>query len=185
VSATAVNGHLFWITSRAAGTTALLLSSLAVGLGLAMTIKLARGKGPDLRVSHEALSLATMVAIAIHALSLLGDKFLKPSLADVTVPFVSSYKEPWMSMGILAGWAMVILGLSYYARRQIGQNRWRALHRFTSLAWLAGIVHSLGEGSDAGVTWFVVLLGVTALPAATLLAYRWTSTTDEPQAVSR
>jgi methionine sulfoxide reductase heme-binding subunit len=121
---------------------------------------------------HEALSLATLVAIAIHAFSLLGDKFLKPSLADVTVPFVSNYKEPWMSIGIIAGWTLVILGLSYYARRRIGQDRWRKLHRLTSVAWIAGIVHAVGEGSDVALTWFVVLIGVTALPAAALLVAR-------------
>jgi hypothetical protein len=34
--AAAVNDHLFWITSRAAGTLALLFSSVAVGVGLSM-----------------------------------------------------------------------------------------------------------------------------------------------------
>jgi sulfoxide reductase heme-binding subunit YedZ len=169
---TATHDHLFWITSRAAGTAALLFSSLAVGLGLTMTLKLFRGRGPDLRVVHEALSLATMVAIVIHAVSLLGDKFVKPSVADIAVPFVSGYKEPWMSIGILAGWAMIILGLSYYARRRIGVERWRKLHRFTSVAWLAGIAHSLGEGTDAGLTWFVVCMGVVIVPATALLCYR-------------
>ncbi len=41
--ATSVHGHLFWITSRAAGTVALLLSSVGVGLGLTMSTKLLRG----------------------------------------------------------------------------------------------------------------------------------------------
>jgi sulfoxide reductase heme-binding subunit YedZ len=182
MSITAANAHIFWITSRAAGTAALFLSSLAVGLGLTMAMKLVKGKGPDLRITHEALSLATMVAIAIHALALLGDNFLKPTLADVTIPFVSSYKEPWMAAGIIAGWAMIILGLSYYARRRIGQKRWRAMHRFTSVAWLAGLVHAIGLGTDVGLIWFVVLIGVTALPAATLLLMR---VGPEPAAVTR
>ena len=168
----ATHDHLFWITSRAAGTAALLFSSVAVGLGLTMTLKLLKGRGPDLRVTHEALSLATMVAIVIHAVSLLGDSFLKPSVADIAIPFVSGYREPWMSIGILAGWAMIILGLSFYARRRIGMRRWRRLHRFTSVAWIAGIAHALGEGTDAGLTWFVVSMGVAALPAAALLLYR-------------
>jgi methionine sulfoxide reductase heme-binding subunit len=164
--------HLFWITSRAAGTAALLFSSLAVGLGLTMALKLLKGRGPDLRVAHEALSLATLAAIVVHAASLLGDSYLRPSIADVTVPFVSGYREPWMSIGILAGWATIILGLSYYARGRIGPRRWRSLHRFTSLAWIAGIAHALGEGTDVGLTWFAVGLGVTALPAAALLLVR-------------
>ena len=174
------NEHIFWLTSRAAGTVALLLSSLAVGFGLTMTLKLLRGKGPDLRATHEALSLATMVAIVVHAVSLLGDSYLEPSLADITIPFVSSYKEPWMAAGIVSGWAMIVLGLSYYARRRIGARRWRKLHRLTSLAWIAGIAHALGEGSDAGLTWFTVMLGVVALPAASLLLYRVLSGKSEP-----
>ena len=78
--ATSVHGHLFWITSRAAGTVALLLSSVGVGLGLMMSTKLLRGRAVDLRVAHEAISLATMLAIVVHAVTLLGDSFLKPSL---------------------------------------------------------------------------------------------------------
>ena len=62
------------------------------------------------------MSLATVVALAIHAVSLLGDGFLKPSLADITIPFASSYKDPWMAIGVIGGWLMVILGVSYYAR---------------------------------------------------------------------
>ena len=64
--AAAVTEHLFWITSRAAGTAALLLSSLAVCVGLLFGGKLVKGR-PDLRHLHEALSLATIVALVVHA----------------------------------------------------------------------------------------------------------------------
>jgi sulfoxide reductase heme-binding subunit YedZ len=165
--------HLFWITSRAAGTAALVLASLAVCLGLLMSTRvLKRFGGPDLRVAHEALSLATLVAIAVHGLALLGDQFLNPSLADISLPFVSGYKTGWTTLGIVSGWALAVLGLSYYARARIGQDRWRSLHRFTALAWLMGLGHSLGEGTDAGQTWFLVMIGIVAVPAIVLLLWR-------------
>ena len=175
--------HLFWITSRAAGTAALLFSSAAVGFGLTMSLRLFKRRGPDLRVTHEALSLATMVAVVVHAACLLGDTFLHPSVADIAIPFASSYRQPWMAIGIVAGWAMLILGLTYYVRRHIGAQRWRRLHRFTSVAWIAGIAHALGQGTDAGLTWFAVLVGIAALPAAALLAYRVVPAA--PKAVAR
>jgi sulfoxide reductase heme-binding subunit YedZ len=165
--------HLFWITSRAAGFAALILASLAVSLGLLMSTKLLRRRKADLLVTHEILSLTTIVAIVVHAVTLLGDAFLHPSLADITIPFVSSYKSVWTTTGIVAGWAMVLLGLSYYARRWIGAARWRQLHRFTALAWVAGLAHSLGEGTDAGQLWFLGMLAIVALPAVALLAKRW------------
>jgi len=166
-----VTEHLFWITSRAAGTAALLLSSVAVCVGLLFGGKLVKGR-PDLRQLHEALSLATIVALVVHAVSLLGDSFLSPSLADISIPFVSGYQRGWTTLGIVAGWAMIALGLSYYVRDRIGVQRWKKLHRFTALAWVAGLAHSLGEGTDAGATWFLVATAIIALPALALLAVR-------------
>src|SRR3954454_24554191 len=177
----AVTDHLFWITSRAAGTAALLLSSVAVCVGLLFGGKLVKGR-PDLRQLHEELSLATIVALVVHAVSLLGDSFLSPTLADISIPFVSSYQRGWTTLGIVAGWAMIALGLSYYARDRIGGQRWKKLHRFTALAWAAGLVHSLGEGTDAGTTWFLVATAIVVLPALALLAVRHVWTPAKPDA---
>lgn len=173
--ATSVAPHLFWITSRAAGIAALVLSSVSVCVGLSIGGRLLKGRGPDLRVSHEALSLATIAAIVVHALTLLGDSFLHPSILDVSVPFLSGYKQPWMTIGIIAGWAMILLGLSYYFRARIGQERWRTLHRFTALAWILGLAHSLGEGTDAGQAWFIAMTAIVVIPVLALMALRWSS----------
>jgi sulfoxide reductase heme-binding subunit YedZ len=184
VLATTVNDHLFWITSRAAGTLALLFSSVAVGVGLSMGGKLIKGRGPDLRVAHEALSMATIVAIVVHAVALLGDSFMHPSVADITIPFVSSYMTAWTTIGIVGGWVMIILGLSFYVRGRIGRQRWRKLHRFTALAWILGLAHSLGEGTDAGQLWFLVATAIVVLPAAALLVVRLSPRRPAPRAVA-
>jgi DMSO/TMAO reductase YedYZ heme-binding membrane subunit len=67
---------------------------------------------------------------------------------------------------------MIALGLSYYFRKRIGTARWRKLHRFTALAWLAGIVHTVGQGTDASSPWFLALCGVMVVPALLLLVIR-------------
>ena len=176
--------HLFWITSRAAGTAALILSSVAVCLGLIMSGRRLRGRGPDLRAAHEAVSLATIALIAIHGVSLLGDQYLHPSFADISVPFVSGYKTLWTTTGIIAGWMTAVLGLSYYARGWIGNQRWRKLHRLTAGAWLLGLVHSLGEGTDAGRLWFLAMVGIVVVPAGAVLLGRLSRPRDAaPEAV--
>ncbi len=63
--ATAVAPHLYWIASRAAGSAALVLSSVSVCVGLAISKRVAKGRLADLRVAHEALSLATIVALLV------------------------------------------------------------------------------------------------------------------------
>ena len=164
--------HLFWITSRAAGSAALLLSSFGVSIGLLMGGRFVRRRGLDLHITHEAVALATLVAIAVHGLALLGDSFLHPSLADISVPFVSAYKTGWTAAGIVAGWGLTLLGLSFYARRWIGTRRWRSLHRFTIQAWVLGVVHSLGEGTDSGTRWFLIMVAIAVVPPLLLFGAR-------------
>jgi sulfoxide reductase heme-binding subunit YedZ len=150
--------HLFWVTSRAAGVAALLLASATVGIGLALGGRLTKARAQDLRPLHEALSLAALAALAVHVFSLL--------------PFVSGYQRLWMTTGIVAAWLLVILGLSFYARTRIGVQRWRALHRYTALAWILSIGHALGAGTDAGRVWFLAAVGMVVLPTLALLLQR-------------
>jgi sulfoxide reductase heme-binding subunit YedZ len=178
--------HLFWISSRAAGIVALLTASLAVSLGLLMGTQMTRRVSKSqLRVAHEALSLSTVAALVIHGASLLGDGFLHLSVLDVGVPLVSSYRTVWSTIGIVGGWGLILLGLSYYARGRIGLERWRVLHRFTALAWILGLVHSLGEGTDAGQVWFLAMIGIVAGPALALLLWRTSQRRSPTHAVRR
>jgi sulfoxide reductase heme-binding subunit YedZ len=162
----------FWVTSRAAGTTAMVLASATVGFGLTMGGKLLRAAGPERRTIHEILSLSAIAAIAVHGLALIGDTWLHPSVLDVTVPFLAPYNTLYTAIGIIAGWGIVLLGLSFYARRRIGQARWKAIHRFTAVAWLLALVHTFTEGTDAGKLWFIALILLTAAPALVLLVIR-------------
>ena len=62
------------------------------------------------------------------------------------------------------------------------RNSWRRLHRFTALAWLAGLVHAVGEGTDAGQTWFLAMIGIVAVPALLLLLWRMSGMGHRPRA---
>jgi methionine sulfoxide reductase heme-binding subunit len=137
-----------------------------------MSTRLLKGKVLDLRVTHETLSLATIAAIVVHGAALLGDQYLHPSIADISIPFASGYRQLWTTLGIVSGWGLVLLGVSYYARRTIGARRWRKLHRFTALAWIVGLIHALGEGTDAGQLWFLAMVAIVAIPALALLTMR-------------
>ena len=167
-----IGTHFFWITSRAAGIVALLLASASVAAGIAISGRFGRMRGPDLRVTHEALSLGALAALVLHAVALLGDSFFHPTIADLVIPFAMNYKEPYMAIGILGGWGMLLLGLSYYARERIGISRWKALHRLTAVAWILGVVHTLGEGTDAGQLWFLAMTLIVIVPTGMLLVAR-------------
>jgi methionine sulfoxide reductase heme-binding subunit len=168
-----VGPHLFWITSRAAGGAALMTASASVALGLMMSSKRKSANKRDLRALHEALSLTTLAMVALHGVSLLGDAFLNPGLGGITIPFVGAYRPLWTGLGIIGGYGLAVLGLTYYLRDRIGAARWKRLHRFTAVFWLLAIAHTIGAGSDAAQLWFLLASGALVIPAALLLVLRW------------
>ena len=116
-----------------------------------------------------------MAAIVVHAGALVFDGYVDMDVADVTLPLLGDYRPLWTSLGIVCGWALIALGLSYYARARIGVARWRRLHRWTALVWVLSIGHALGEGTDAGRLWFLASVGIVVVPAALLFAARHAS----------
>jgi methionine sulfoxide reductase heme-binding subunit len=175
--------HLFWIASRSLGVVALVLTAVSVGLGLAMSSRLAKGAEPRARIKqlHEATALGGLLAITGHGLALLGDSYLHPGLSGVAIPFETSYRSFWTGLGIVGGYLAAVLGLSFYIRGWIGPKLWRQLHRWTLVVFVLGVIHTIGAGTDAGTLWLTVILVATAAPIALLTALRWLSTSEPGQ----
>jgi sulfoxide reductase heme-binding subunit YedZ len=152
----ALESQGWWLASRASGVVALVLVTFSVGIGLSMASKVMRGPGLSrkLMALHEHTALAGLIAIAVHGIALMGDSWLKPGVAGVTVPFVLDYKPFFTSLGIIGGYLAMLLGLSFYLRQRIGAKLWRKAHRATVAVWALGLVHAIGGGSDATAIWF-------------------------------
>ncbi len=176
--------HLFWITSRAAGGAAMLLASASVLVGLMMSSSRRNPNRRDLRVLHEALSLTTLAMVGLHGVSLLGDAYLNPGVTGLVIPFLGKYRPLWTGLGIIAGYGLTALGLSYYLRDRIGASRWKRLHRLTAVFWLLAIAHTIGAGSDSAEPWFLILNGVVIAPAVLLLVLRWIGRTSSETATA-
>lgn len=166
--------HIFWILSRGTGIAAVLIASLSVIAGLlagrGRPFKL--GRFGEIKPLHEAMSLAATALIAAHGLLLLGDSWLRPGIEGIAIPFQLSYRPLWTGFGIIAGYGLMLLGLSYYLRRWIGPSRWRTAHRFIAVFWILGLIHTFGAGTDRGELWLQIPVALTALPALVLLAIR-------------
>lgn len=166
--------YLWWLVSRASGILALGLVSLAVLIGLAMSTKSISRPGAKraLMRLHEHVALIGLASISIHGLSLLGDRWLKPGIAGIAIPFTMSYRPLFTGLGILGGYLAALLGLSFYVRRRIGARLWRRLHRATVLVWAMGVAHTLGAGSDAGTVWLRAFVALTGIPILYLTVLR-------------
>jgi methionine sulfoxide reductase heme-binding subunit len=166
----------WWLASRAAGVTAYVLFSIAVLCGLMMAGRVAKvpaRKRVILQV-HEHAALAGLVAMAVHGITLMGDRWLDPGPAGVLVPFVIDVKTLAVAPGIVAAYLAAALGLSFYVKRRLGAARWRKLHRYTMLAWTLGLVHAIFAGTDTATLWMRLVLLWTAVPVAVLFVVRVT-----------
>jgi methionine sulfoxide reductase heme-binding subunit len=176
-------GHyLWWLVSRASGIVALALISASVLLGLAMAARLIapRRKRTAVRL-HESLAMISLAAVGLHGAALLGDTWLKPGLAGITVPFAIGYRPAFVACGIAGGYLALLLGPSFYLRRRIGGRTWRRLHRLIVVAWLLSVVHTLGAGSDASAPWLRAVVMVPAVPIAYALVARVLGGSPRPQ----
>lgn len=166
--------YIWWLASRASGTVALLLVTASVLIGLLMASGLLKRPGLKRRLVavHEHTALVALVLIAVHGITLLGDRTLNPGPIGILVPLQTSYRPTYTAIGIVSGYLIAALGLSFYIRRWIGGKRWRQMHRATVAAYVLGVAHAIGSGSDAStpVVRFAVVASV--LPAAVLFVMR-------------
>jgi methionine sulfoxide reductase heme-binding subunit len=157
--ATAASNHEYWLVSRAAGTAAMIFSSLAICVAFYYErVADNRERAIQLGALHELLGLATIVALAVHGFVLLGDNYLKPNFADIVVPFAEPYKRGHIAAGIVGGYLMTVLALLYYVRNRIGPARFKIIHRFTVLGWALSVAHTFNTGPDNKATWYLIVL---------------------------
>jgi hypothetical protein len=109
-----VLNHGWWLASRSAGIVAIVLVTVAVIAGLLLGGRMTRrpGMAKVVKTVHEQAALTGLVAIAVHALTLVADPWLKPGVVGVLVPFTMDYRPVWTGLGVVAGELAALLGLS-------------------------------------------------------------------------
>lgn len=164
----------WWIVSRSSGIVAFVLITISVLIGLTMAGKPVRDPQftKNLRAIHEQTALAGLVAIAVHGFAIFADPWLNPGITGIAVPFALSVHTFWTGLGVIAGYMAMLLGLSFYLRRQIGARVWRKAHRATIAVYVLGLFHALGAGTDTGSLLFLGFAAATAVPIAILFVYR-------------
>jgi sulfoxide reductase heme-binding subunit YedZ len=168
----------FWLASRSAGIVAYVLLSASVILGLATATKLVPAR--NFRVLHERLALLALGSVAAHGLMLLADGWLHPGLSQILIPFTTGYRPVWTGLGILAAYGAAGLSLTYYARRRLGNRRWRNAHRFIPIAWALAAAHVIGAGTDAVSLWLQVILAATIAAVVVLIVQRGLAGRTQP-----
>jgi len=171
-----------WYFARASGFVSLILLTATVAVGLALSMRWRSARWP-LFISdglHRYLGTVLFFFIGIHVLTLWLDPFARFSLADVVVPFHSSYRTLWMGLGICAAELGLALAVSVHLRRWIGYRTWRALHYLTYATFPLAIAHGLGSGSDTRTWWGLAIYVSCGFVVGTLALTRLMERAEAP-----
>lgn len=157
-----MSSHALWFATRGFGVVSLLLLTAIVVLGVAGVTRWRSPRWPRFVVAglHRNLTLLALVFIGLHVITTVADGYAPISVLNAVVPFTSPYRPVWLGLGAVAFDLLLALTITSLLRARIGYGRWRALHWLAYASWPVALVHGLGTGTDARVTWMQVVTAV-------------------------
>ncbi len=113
-------------------------------------------KPPPLLELHKVLSFVGLAAVAVRGLVLMFDQYISYTFRQLSVPFLSEYRPVEVALGVISGYLMLVVTLSFYMKKQIGGPKvWRMLHYTSFAVFGLGTLHGIMSGTDSGSRWMM------------------------------
>ena len=172
------SGPGLWYATRATGLVTILLLTATVLLGILTTGRFAGGNWPRfLTVGlHRNISLLVVVFLVLHVGTTVVDQFVSIPLTAAFIPFASSYKAVWLSLGAVALDLLIALVATSLIRNRLGLRTWRWVHWAAYVCWPVALAHGLGAGTDRDTLWVFVLTIACAAVVAGVATWRFVGT---------
>ena len=163
-----------WLFERLFAWMAYIAMTLSVVFGLLLSTKVldAIAHRPVSFTLHQDLAALGLGMAGLHGVILGLDASMPFSITAMVVPGAAPYAPLAVGVGQVAFYLMLIVTISFYVRRFIGQKVWRALHFTTFLAFAGATAHGIAAGTDSGQAWaqWIYLGAMTVV--AFLFVYR-------------
>ena len=173
ISAATATVPVAWLVARAAGLVAFALFTLSVTLGLVFSTRLLGARrGKTVLGWHQTLMWTGLAMVALHGAALALDPVMRFGFVGVLVPGMAPWRPIPVAAGIVTGWIMLALAVSFHVRRRIGQRRWRLLHYASFAGFVFGLYHALNVGTDLTGTRGLIFAGIVAAPVVWLVYAR-------------
>jgi DMSO/TMAO reductase YedYZ heme-binding membrane subunit len=152
---------IWWYLSRATGLVAWGLAIAAILLGLALASRALgpRPKAPWLLALHRWVGGLTVAFTVAHVAAIVADSYVHFGVADVLVPFASSWQPSEVAWGIVAAWLLVAIELTSLQMRRLPKRAWRAIHLTSYAVGVMATAHGLTAGTDTAnpiFTWSAI-----------------------------
>ncbi len=166
---------MLWYLGRGSGLVAEVVLTLVVVLGAVSSV--AGGRNPIqrrllLQGLHRQLTLAGLVLLVVHIVTLVMDRYVDLDVLDVFVPFGSSYRTLWLGLGTLAVDALIAIVVTSLLRHRMSIRLWRGTHLLSYAAWAMAVGHGIMAGTDRTSPAVRMLAIGCAAAVAVALVYR-------------
>ncbi|MFT7646194.1 MAG: putative ferric reductase [Candidatus Poriferisodalaceae bacterium] len=155
------NDQLWWYVARSGGIIALALAAASVLWGLLLSTRYleAAARPKWLLDLHRFLGGLTVIFTLIHMAALMLDSFVSFSIADVLVPFASSWQPGAVAWGVVAFWLLIAVQGSSMLMNRMPRKVWKWIHMSSYALLWAGAVHGIVAGTDASNPVFLAFVG--------------------------
>jgi predicted ferric reductase len=169
-----LHGPGLWYATRATGLVSLLLLTASVLLGILTAGRFASEKWPRFLSQglHRNISLLVLMFLTLHVGTTVIDTYTSIPLTAAFIPFASSYKAAWLSLGAVALDLLIAVVATSLVRKHLGHRAWRRVHWLAYACWPVAVAHGLGIGTDRSATWVLVLSMVCVLSVLAVAAWR-------------
>jgi sulfoxide reductase heme-binding subunit YedZ len=141
--------HTWWYATRAAGIVAWALIAITLLGGLQLSTRLVRRPAPAWVLDvHRFVAGLAVALVGVHLVALVLDPFVKFGIAELLVPFASSYKPGAVSLGIAALYLLLAVELTSLAMRKMSRRLWHAVHLSSFPLFVLATLHGLTAGTD-------------------------------------
>lgn len=120
---------------------------------------------------HEYISLLSIGFIILHVSVLMIDQYLPFSLVQILVPFLSPYQPLWVGLGVLGFYLTLLVTITFYLRKKIGQKKFKAIHTLSLAAYFGVVLHAFFAGSDSSLGAVQLIYLFTLLVVVFLTSY--------------
>jgi len=163
-----------WYITRASGLVAYVLLFLLVvsGIGIKTSWTFKFVSPTFAWLNHRYLGIALTFSVIFHLVSLLVDTFLKFTILDVFVPFFSSYKPIFLSLGIIGFYLLIAVIISSIFTISRFPKAWRLLHYLPFPLFVILFIHGYFIGTDTKLLVIKLIYLITGGVVAFLSLYR-------------
>ncbi|HNI34870.1 MAG TPA: ferric reductase-like transmembrane domain-containing protein [Microthrixaceae bacterium] len=146
-----MTGQLWWYAARSGGYVAWALLSASVIWGLMLSGKLRPGQAsPNWILDlHRFLGGLASIFTGVHVITIMADSYTEFGVADVLVPFTSSWNPSAVAWGIVGMYLLAAVELTSLLKKRLSHRIWKRVHALSLPLFAVSTVHLVTSGTDA------------------------------------